>query len=137
MKKTLILLAGLGVACTAAVESPLTVESETRKIASQVFEAFNAHDWELMESLYADSVVLQDPSYPDGKVGKSGMSDFYRSVPDIHDEVKSIYCEGNKAVIEFVSTGTMEGKAFEMAICTVLTVENGKIVRDHTYYDAN
>lgn len=104
-------------------------------VARQVFDAFNAHDWAKMESLYADSVILQDPAYPGGKKGKVGITDFYKSVPDIHDEVKNIFARGNQAVIEFVSTGTIDGRVFELPICTVLTIEHGKVIRDNTYYD--
>jgi ketosteroid isomerase-like protein len=112
------------------------IEAKTRKIATDVFAAFNAHDWHKMESLYSDSVVLEDPSYPKGKKGKAGMTDFYKSVPDIHDEVTRIFVEGNVAVVEFVSTGTIDGQKFSIPICTVLTVADALVVQDNTYYDA-
>lgn len=108
---------------------------EALKVAQAVFEAFNAHDWKKMESLYADDVEMIDPSFEGVRKGKTGMTDFYRSVPDIHDDIRNIFASGNQVVIEFVSTGTTDGQAFQLAICTVLTVQNGKVVKDHTYYD--
>jgi ketosteroid isomerase-like protein len=110
---------------------------ETEKIAREVFEAFNAHNWERMEGLYATNVELTDPSFDGVKTGKEGLTDFYRSVPDIHDEVKVVSASGNTAVVEFVSTGTIEGQKFSMPICTVFKIENGKVISDHTYYDKN
>jgi ketosteroid isomerase-like protein len=134
MKKSIC----LGVVLLSACATPATNSDadETRKIAIAVFEAFNAHDWEKMESLYADSVRLQDPAYPGGKTGKTGMTEFYRSVVDIRDDVKHITVQHNVAVVEFVSTGTFNGQKFSLPICSVLTIENGLVAEDRTYYDA-
>ncbi len=60
--------------------------------------------------------------------------------------MKSITAAGNRVFVEFVSTGTIEnpstemppsvkGKKFSLKIASILEVENGKIVRDITYYD--
>ena len=39
-------------------------------------------------------------------------------------------------IVEFISTGTAEdGSQFELPICTIFTIENGKITKDFTYYD--
>jgi len=137
MKTSLYLGALMLTACASPSGPATNGDDETRRMATAVFDAFNAHDWDKMESLYADSVVLQDPAYPGGKKGKVGMSEFYRSVPDIHDSVQSMVVEGNVAVVEFVSTGTINGEPFSLPICAVLTIENGQVVRDHTYYDAS
>lgn len=57
--------------------------------------------------------------------------------PDLKDEIKTIYVSGNNNVIvEFVSTGTApDNSKFELPICTIFTIENGKITKDFTYYD--
>lgn len=115
----------------------LTSAPDPATVARSVFDAFNAHDWKKMESLYADNVEMMDPSFEGIKTGKEGMTDFYRSVPDIHDEVKLISASGNIVVVEFVSTGTIDGQKFSLPICTVFRIENGKVVSDHTYYDKN
>jgi predicted SnoaL-like aldol condensation-catalyzing enzyme len=112
------------------------MDDETRRVATSVFDAFNTHDWKGMESLYSDSVKLQDPAYPGGKTGKAGLTDFYRSVPDIYDSLVNIAVDGNIATVEFVSTGTVNGEKFTLPICTVLVIENGLVVSDRTYYDA-
>ena len=136
MKKSLFAGAIVLWACSPGTTTRNLSPDETRRVATAVFEAFNAHDWTQMESLYADSVLLQDPAYPGGKTGKVGMTEFYQSVTDIHDEVQNIVVEGNVAVVEFISTGTLNGQMFSLPICSVLTIENGLVVRDNTYYDA-
>ena len=104
-------------------------------VAKEVFDAFNAHDWTRMKDLYADNVEMMDPSFEGIKKGKEGMTGFYESVPDIHDEIKLISASGSVVVVEFVSTGTIQGQKFSLPICTVFKIENGKVVSDHTYYD--
>jgi hypothetical protein len=136
MKKSVYLVAMILTACTSPQTSTSSEAEETRRVAAAIFEAFNAHDWDRMESYYADSVQLQDPAYPGGKTGKAGMTSFYASVPDIHDAVQNIYVQGNIACVEFISTGTMNGQKFSLPICTVLTIENGLVIRDNSYYDA-
>lgn len=129
-----ILVLSLCLLAAGCASTDSTTES-THKVALAVFEAFNAHDWKKMESLYDDKVEMQDPAYPGGKIGKSEMTAFYQSVPDIHDEIKSMTVSGQTAVVEFVSTGTIEGKSFSLPICSVLTISDGKVIKDHTYYD--
>jgi predicted SnoaL-like aldol condensation-catalyzing enzyme len=133
MKKSLYL--SVLVLCACGTGSPI-MDDETRRVATSVFDAFNTHDWKRMESLYSDSVKLQDPAYPGGKTGKAGLTDFYRSVPDIYDSLVNIAVDGNIATVEFVSTGTINGEKFTLPICAVLVIQNGLVVSDRTYYDA-
>jgi ketosteroid isomerase-like protein len=131
MKPLIIVISALLVAACDTSTSP------AKQVAEEVFEAFNAHDWQRMEDLYADNVEMMDPAFEGIKRGKEGMTDFYRSVSDIHDEVKMINASGDIVVVEFVSTGTIDGQAFTLPICTVFRIENSKVVSDHTYYDKN
>ena len=57
--------------------------------------------------------------------------------PDIKDRIVNIYPSGDKhVVVEFISTGTApDGTKFELPICTIFTIENGKITKDFTYFD--
>jgi hypothetical protein len=47
------------------------------------------------------------------------------------------YPSGDKHIIvEFVSSGTApDSSKFELAICTIFTIENGLITKDFTYFD--
>lgn len=134
MKKIILMAAVVLNSCMARQAAPEPGDAAAQ-VAKEVFEAFNAHDWERMEALYAQDVEMMDPSIEGIKIGKEGMTGFYSSVPDIHDEVKTLIAEGNMVVVEFVSTGTIEGQKFSLPICTVFKIENGLVVSDHTYYD--
>ena len=57
-------------------------------------------------------------------------------IPDVHDKVINIHEAGKFVTIEFISSGTApDGKKFELPICTIMKIENGKIAEDFTYYD--
>lgn len=107
-----------------------------------MFEAFNAHDWKAMTALYADDADYLDPSYgPDYvRMTKADIISKYNEMqalfPDLHDEVVGIYPSGNKVVVEFIATGSSgDSLAFRLPIAAVLTLQNGKIIRDATYYN--
>lgn len=116
---------------------------ENEQLVKQYFELFNAHEWQKLSELYADNAEFKDPSLGNGIV-KQSKNDFVKKYtelnqlfPDLKDQVINIYPSGEKHIIvEFVSTGTAPDLSkFELPICTVFTIENGKITKDFTYYD--
>ena len=95
-----------------------------------------------MATLYAHSALFLDPSFAKEFVSKTRSetvakyNELQQMFPDIHDNVIAMYSHEKTIVIEFVSTGTgPDGASFRLPIVTVLTIENGLIVKDATYYD--
>lgn len=135
-------------ACT-----PTSTKTETEKtpptnpqnqiIVQQLFEYFNKHQWKEMAALYTAKAEFKDPSLGTKPVIQTQAETIekYKALEgvfaDIHDQVIAIYPSGEKHVIvEFVSTGTApDSTTFELPICSIFTIENGKIVKDYTYYD--
>ncbi|HEY5825262.1 MAG TPA: nuclear transport factor 2 family protein [Cyclobacteriaceae bacterium] len=116
--------------------------NENGAIVISMFDAFNRHDWKAMADHYIDSASFLDPSFGKEYViqSKAALASKYEEMqkflPDIHDEVIGLYPSGNKVSVEFISTGTMpDGTKFKLPISCILTLENGKIVKDATYYD--
>ncbi len=113
------------------------------RIAGQVFEAFNRHDWTGMAELYTDTAEFKDPSFGEVIVRQTRqqIAEKYRKYeamsPDIRDSVVEVYAAGDRHVIvEFVSSGTgPDGARWSMSICTIFTIEEGQITKDYTYYD--
>jgi ketosteroid isomerase-like protein len=111
--------------------------------AQQLFEKFNNHDWAGMAALYADTAEFKDPTLGTGIVKQTRQqtitkyTELQKMIPDVKDSVVAMYPSGNKHItVEFVSKGTgPDGKPFELPVCTVFTVENGKITKDFTYFD--
>jgi ketosteroid isomerase-like protein len=118
-------------------------KSENEKLIKQYFEYFNKHDWKKMSEMYVPVSDFKDPSLGQGivKQSRKQILEKYSALnelfPDLKDEIISIYPSGDKNVIvEFISSGTApDGSKFQLPICTIFTIENGKITKDFTYYD--
>ena len=117
--------------------------TENEKIISQYFENFNRHEWEKLAGMYTEVSDFKDPTLGPGIVKqtrqqiKEKYAELSEMFPDVRDEIIQIYTSGNKHIIvEFVSSGKApDGSKFELPICTIFTIENGKITKDFTYYD--
>ena len=117
--------------------------SNNEKLVKQYFEHFNNHEWTKMANMYAETTDFKDPSLGQGIVKQTRQQtiDKYRELnkifPDLHDKVVQTYPSGdNHIIVEFVSSGTApDNTKFELAICTILTIENGVITKDFTYFD--
>jgi steroid delta-isomerase-like uncharacterized protein len=117
--------------------------SQNQDIVKQLYEHFNKHDWQKMADLYAETTDFKDPSFGTEITKQTRQqtikkyTDLTEFIPDIHDEVVKMYSSGeNTVIVEFISTGTsVKGEKLKLPICTIFTIENGKIVKDFTYYD--
>ena len=93
--------------------------------------------------MYVENAEFKDPSLGLGIVKQTRQqfvkkyAELQSVFPNLKDRVVHIYPSGEKNIIvEFISTGTAEdGSQFELPICTIFTLENGKIIKDFTYYD--
>ena len=123
--------------------STTNTENANVAIAMKVFEYFNDHNWVKMASLYSEPTEFKDPSFGVEPITQTRQeivekySEMQQISPDIKDDVLQIYPSGDKHVIvEFVSSGTApDGTRWQLPICTIFTIENGLITKDHTYYD--
>jgi ketosteroid isomerase-like protein len=130
--------------CSAFVMACSSKEADNKNVETTraMFDAFNRHDWEAMTTYYNESASFLDPSFGTSYVTKtrqetaSKYAEMQKMFPDLHDELVGVYPSGDKVTVEFVSTGTMSDSIkFSLPIVTVLTFENGLIVKDATYYD--
>ncbi|MDI9869027.1 nuclear transport factor 2 family protein [Flectobacillus roseus] len=106
------------------------------------FEHFNRHDFKAMAAMYVDSAEFKDPSFGTGIVRQSQQqtvvkyTELAKMFPDLRDSVISIYpSDTNHIIVEFISKGSMPSSKFELPICTIFTLQNGKITKDFTYYN--
>jgi ketosteroid isomerase-like protein len=144
MKKILITLSAIItlISCNNQ-DQKSTTATDNEKLVKQYFEYFNNHEWTKMANMYSDISEFKDPSLGQGIVKQTRQqiidkySELNRVFPDLHDQVIQIYPSGDKHIIvEFVSSGTApDNSKFELPICTILTIENGIITKDFTYFD--
>jgi ketosteroid isomerase-like protein len=107
----------------------------------QKFAAFDRHDADAIERLYAADAVLHSPDDPELK-GNGPIAGTYRqlfaAIPDAKDEVQSVDAIGDKVYVQFLLRGHWQGlpdKALQVRIISVYAVRNDRIVEDTTYYD--
>lgn len=105
------------------------------------FDAFNRHDADAIEHLYAADAHLHSPDYPD-LVGNKPIADTYRrifaAIPDAHDEVTTLEVGPERVYAQFVLSGHLGGapdKPLSIRIISVYRVEGGHIAEDDSYYD--
>lgn len=135
MKRLTLFLLLVSGACSAP-------DNENVATTTKMFDAFNHHEWTEMASYYDENTLFLDPSFGDEFVSKTRgeiiekYQGFEKVFPDIHDEVTGIYPSGDKVIVEFVSTGKSgDSLSFRLPIISVLTFQDGKIIKDATYYD--
>ncbi len=130
------------------VEKAEVAKTEIAKIDPQAFvdeyfQHFNNHDWEAMAGMHKEKTQLKDPSFGTELVWRSReeivakYTELSQVFPDLRDSVVAVYPSGeNHIVVEFVSTGSSpEGFEFFLPICTIMTIEDGLVSKEFTYYD--
>ncbi|PST83295.1 nuclear transport factor 2 family protein [Pedobacter yulinensis] len=128
-------------AVTACSDRPMNTGGTIRAVADSLFFYFNAHNWKAYAAMYADTAQFLDPALGQRFVWQSRAETeakyaaMQESVPDVRDSIRSMHVDGETVVVEFTAKGTEAGKPFELPICTVLKIREGRIVRDATYYD--
>lgn len=131
----------LSVLLLSACSTP-TQQNDPVVVANKLFEAFNRHEWKKMAALYSDSALFLDPSFGTAFVRKSREQtiakyvEMHNMFPNLHDEVVNMFPSGETVTIEFISTGTSPGGVkFCLPIVSILTIKNGQVIKDATYYD--
>ena len=138
----IILILSLTTSCIEKNNSSEQADKNTQ-IVEQYFEHFNNHEWQKMGEMYIETAEFKDPSLGDGivKMTRAEIIAKYSELngifTDIQDKVIQTYLSGEKNVIvEFVSSGTApDNSKWELPICTIFTIENGKITKDFSYFD--
>ncbi len=138
----IILILSLAISCNEKANSSEQA-NKNQQIVEQYFEHFNNHEWQKISKMYVETAEFKDPSLGDGiiKMTRAEMVAKYSELngifPDLHDRIVKTYPSGEKNIIvEFVSSGTApDNSKFELPICTIFTIENGKITKDFSYFD--
>jgi hypothetical protein len=144
MKKIVVLfILCIGILSCKNETQPISKANRHEAFVKQYFDYFNQHNWEKLASMYADTSQFKDPTLGKGIVLQTRAqtikkySELNSIFPDLNDKVINTYASGsNHVIVEFVSTGTGPDQVkFELPICCILTIENGLITKDFTYFD--
>lgn len=128
-------------ASSMAATTTSAAETKSSDPIQRKFAAFNKHDAEAIEQIYASDATLRSPDYP-SLMGNVRIADTYRkifdAVPDAKDELETLERSSNHVYAQYLLTGHLKGaqdKPLSVRIMSVYTVKNGHIIDDATYYD--
>ena len=137
---TLLFLLASGIAAV-ATSATSGAEAKSGDPVRLKFAAFNKHDVDAIEKIYASDATLRSPDYPH-LTGNAQIADTYRklfaAIPDAKDELETLESSSNHVYAQFVLTGHFNGaqdKPVSVRIISVYAVKNGHITDDATYYD--
>ncbi|MEE9431467.1 MAG: nuclear transport factor 2 family protein [Melioribacteraceae bacterium] len=141
--KTIFILIFVATLFSSCGQNQKTNNAKNVELVNQYFDHFNKHNWEKMAAMYSETAEFKDPSLGQGIVKQTReeiakkYSELSEIFPDIKDKIIETYPSGeDHIIIEFVSSGTApDGSKFELPICTIFEFENGKIIKDYSYFD--
>ncbi len=117
---------------------------ETQQVILALFEAFNRHDTEALVDLYSEDARIRSPGDIEPRIGREVVREIYgghfENIPGVHDAVQNIIAEGDQGSVEFIAswdqpTDDDPNARGNLRIASFITVKNGKIIQDITYFD--
>ena len=130
-----------------------TPVSETERIVRIFHESWDLRDPDRGATVIAEDCQFEDVARDELQPGPEAYKrDYYRwreAFPDGECKVVNVIVQDNWAVVEFVNRGTHTGplqtslgtfaptgRKFKVRYCSVMRVEDGKVVEGRDYYDS-
>ena len=125
-------------------------ESANLQLAKSWLDALNRHDTVQLAGMYTADAEFESPNWEGKKTGPAAIRTIYyryfSSTPDLSQQITHIAANDTCLLIEYLSQGTllnpenntpdyMRGKKYRLENCTRMTIRNGKITRQKTYFD--
>ncbi len=118
---------------------------DIRSKLTELCEAFNAHDLDLIMASFADDCVLEMPrgnkpwgSRFEGKRNvREGLATRFAGLPDVHygNAEHFVDSTADTGISKWILTGTTrEGKRIEVQGCDFYTFRNGEVIRKDSYW---
>jgi len=112
-----------------------SAQTSAQQLVAARFATFNRHDLDGIVKLYAPDAVLTSPGYCTPRQGEEGVrrayGELFKAYPDISDEVTGYVAQGDRIAVQYV---VHLGK-YTASLASFVTLQDGLIVRDDTYYD--
>ncbi|HEV8284327.1 MAG TPA: nuclear transport factor 2 family protein [Chitinophagaceae bacterium] len=121
---------------------PTAENKPTIAILDGFASAFNAHDADKIVSYMTDDCIFEASAGPDADgekfVGKEAVKkafeDIFKNYPDAKWNNPHHFISGNRAVSEWIFTGTKpDGSKVEVMGCDLFTFRDGKIFIKNSY----
>jgi ketosteroid isomerase-like protein len=126
---------------------------DSERTIRKLFDGFNSKDYDAIEALVSDDFELIDVGSGEKYSGRDGArknaEGWLIPFADAEVELLNVVTSGDWAVAEAVGRGTHTGpmqtpmgevaptgRKMELHFCSVVKVQDGKIVEERDYYDA-
>jgi ketosteroid isomerase-like protein len=124
----------LALSLTGCAHSP-SAQTSGQALIEARFATFNDHDLDGLVKLYSPTAVMTAPGYCTPRQGEEGVrrayGDLFKAYPTITDEVTDTVVQGDHIAVQF----TAHVGKYAFPIASFLTVQDGVITRDDTYFD--
>ena len=127
--------------------------NKTEEIVRKWHESWDMRDPDRGTTVIADDCRFEDVARNEAQIGPQAYKDdYYRwreAFPDGECKVVNVITDGDWAMVEFVNRGTHTGplrsslgtfeptgRKVEVRYCSVMRVEDGKVVEGRDYYDS-
>ena len=127
--------------------------NKTEEIVRKWHESWDLRDPDRGTTVIAEDCQFEDVARNEAQIGPQAYKDdYYRwreAFPDGECKVVNVITQGDWAVVEFVNRGTHTGplrsnlgtfeptgRKVEVRYCSVMRVEDGKVVEGRDYYDS-
>lgn len=137
----------MGAASVGATE-PRAPEQQAEQTVRDLFAVWGNRDLDPVDELFATDGVYEDVpprrTYRGPEEIKGFLTAIWGWAPDIEFEVTSVAVAEDRAVVEWVMTGTQtspigpipaSGNEFSVRGASVIELRDGKILRNSDYYD--
>ena len=128
--------------CSGAVHAGEELaEKSPRSVMELRFALVERYDVDGIAALYAPDAIETSPGFCSERRGPAGArrtyGELFEAYPAISASVTSMVVEGEHVAVQFIArVRNPDGSvAFETQIANFLTVQDGKITRDDTYFD--
>ena len=127
--------------------------TETERIVRIFHESWDMRDPDRGATVIADDCQFEDIARGEQQIGlEAYKNNYYRwreAFPEGECKVINVIVQDNWAVVEYVNRGTHSGtlrsslgtfeptgRSIEVRYCSVMRVENGKVVEGRDFYDS-
>lgn len=124
-------------------------EEEAKALMDDYVKIFNKKNLALIDEVFDINFELKSPVLPEPLIGTAELKNFVASTavsfPDFHITIEDMLVDGDRIWSRFTITGTNTGrlaeiratnKSFKIAGLAMTHVQNGKIVKDETFWNA-
>jgi steroid delta-isomerase-like uncharacterized protein len=129
-------------------EEPADPQPPAEDLVRALFAAWSEHDPDPIDVLFPEDGIYEDVppqrTYRGPEEIKGFLTAIWAWAPDIEFDLTSVAVAGDRAVAEWVMTGTQtgpigaipaSGNQFSVRGASVLEIRDGKITRNSDYYD--